>query len=167
VLPTTSTSPNTGDKFFSFENAHHLMLFVLSQSQNTRDRPAMTTTTMMRPSLRLLVRRVTGPSLQRTTRAIPTLFRNACATTSSFRWFSDETISNKNKDDTIITPEATVTITDEADHHQQSDPSTKHLDESEFTQEVKITMPDMGESTGKLCIVSGSLGYSVMARREE
>jgi hypothetical protein len=28
-------------------------------------------------------------------------------------------------------------------------------------------MPDMGESTGKLCIVSGSLGYSVMARREE
>jgi hypothetical protein len=27
------------------------------------------------------------------------------------------------------------------------------LDKSEFTQEVKITMPDMGESTGKLCIV--------------
>jgi hypothetical protein len=145
--------------FFFSENAHHLMLFVLSQSQNTRDRPAMTTTTMMRPSLRLLVRRVTGPSLQRTTRAIPTLFRNACATTSSVRWFSDETISNKNKDDNkednMITPEATVTITDEADHHQQSDPSTKHLDESEFTQEVKITMPDMGESRGKLCIVSG------------
>jgi hypothetical protein len=58
----------------------------------------------------------------------------------------------------MMTPEATVTITDEADHrHQhQSDPSTtKHLDELEFTQEVKITMPDMGESTGnqQLCIV--------------
>jgi hypothetical protein len=63
---------------------------------------------------------------------------------------SNETSNNNknynNKEDTMMTPEATVTITDEADHrHQhQSDPSTtKHLDELEFTQEVKITMPDV------------------------
>mmetsp|Transcript_17558 Transcript_17558/g.31723 ORF Transcript_17558/g.31723 Transcript_17558/m.31723 type:complete len:195 (+) Transcript_17558:43-627(+) len=115
----------------------------------------MTPTTMMRPPLRLLVQRVTRPSLQQTTRPIPRIFRNACTTTSSFRWFSNESSNNNknenNKEDTITTPEATVTITDEADHYEQSDPSTtKHLDKSEFTQEVKITMPDMGESTAKV-----------------
>jgi hypothetical protein len=91
---------------------------------------------MTRPSFRLVQRATRSLFLHQ---PIPTRAFIVPSSTISLRYFTKEST------------EATVTITDDAstEHHKQSDPSTEHVTVSEFTQEVKITMPDMGESTGK------------------
>jgi hypothetical protein len=51
---------------------------------------------------------------------------------------------------------ATVTFTDDASAEHPKDSSSSNdetIDASEFTQEIKIVMPDMGESTGMMRVL--------------
>jgi len=100
---------------------------------------------MLRPSSRLVSRVCRAALLRHSSRQIPRAF--LYPSSSFHRCFSSK--ENNNEEQT-----ATVTFSDESEHQKQSSGSTQDVDVSVFTQEVNITMPDMGESTGTFLVVN-------------
>ena len=102
---------------------------------------------MLRPSSRLFQRvaRAAVVVVQRPQQT-PVIYRGA--TSFSFqRCFS----SKENAEEQST---ATITFTDDASvEHPEKKTASESIDISEFTQEIPIVMPDMGESTGTCCLI--------------
>lgn len=92
--------------------------------------------------------RLLSKALQRYSRQIPRRTSRGTVTTrtTAIRCFSSNE-KDTTKDSEDVT---TITFTDDAsaEHPHKKVSTISEMDIAEFTQEVKITMPDMGESTG-------------------
>lgn len=82
------------------------------------------------------------------------LAASVCFDGVNWRLFSDE---KKPSEENVATLTFTTNVEDHSERQASSPPNDKKIDPSEFTHEIQIRMPDMGESKGIAINVNESL----------